>query len=188
MHRIAAALLAAAPLFASAQEAPPVDGRTRVTGQVAGSPDAGPASGVHLGFGLGVGTIAQSTGGNGGGSALRIRIGAARSPRVAFGFEGALTSRGGVQLGSYDVGATFFPWGRFFHLRGAVGLTTLDVRFRSPERGANLLAGAGLWLGSVRGANLTVNLEGQYHRTSAGDRLFQNAAASAALWLGLEWR
>jgi hypothetical protein len=138
MHRIAAALLAAAPLFASAQEAPPVDGRTRVA-EVAGSTYAGPASGVHLGFGLGAGTIAQATGGDGGGSVLRIRLGAARSPRVAFGFEGALASSSGVQLGSYDVGATFFPWGRFFHLRGAVGLTTLDVRFRSteavPERG-----------------------------------------------------
>jgi hypothetical protein len=188
MHRIAAALLTAAPLFASAQEAPPVDSRTRDAGQVARSTDAGPASGVHLGFGFGP-AISSAGGGDDSGSTLRIRIGVARSPRVAFGFEGALTSWGAAQLGSYDVGATWFPWGRFFHLRGALGLTTLDQFGRAPNRGANLLAGVGLWLGSARGANVTLNLEGQYHRTSRlGGPLLRDAAASASLWLGAEWR
>jgi hypothetical protein len=188
MHRLFVAVLAVAPFVAAAQDSSPVPADPPAARPVRDVPAAGAApSDVYLGVGLGPAVLSPERGGSGG-TAFRIRVGTARSPRVAFGFEGGLVVGDYLQLGTYDVGATFAPRQRFY-VRGAVGLTTLATRENAAERGANVLLGFGVALGSARGANLTVNVDAQYHRTSAvGGNLARSAAASASAWLGFEWR
>jgi hypothetical protein len=190
MHRIVVALLAGSPLAAATQDASAVQGGppdAPIAGEAART--AAASDGVYLGVGFGPAVLTSGAGGDGPGSAFRIRVGAARSARVAFGFEGGLAVNDNAQLGTYDVGVTFFPWERFFYVRGAVGLTTLALPDDPAERGANILLGLGVALGSAHGANLTVNVDAQYHRTSAvGHGLVDHGASSASAWLGFEWR
>ncbi len=196
MHRILFALLAASPLATAAQDASAVHGGPPTAATAGDAARAASAfHGVHLGVGAGAAVLTSGPGmltsqdGGSSGSTFRIRVGVARSPRMDFGFEGGLVVTDAAQLGSYDVGVTFFPWERFFYVRGAVGLTTLEFRRGNAERGANVLAGLGVALGSAHGANLTINIDAQYHRTSAvGDGLFAHDAGSASVWLGVEWR
>ena len=186
MHRILVALLASSPLVTAAQDASPVPGDPPAASPAADAmAAAAEPGGVYLGVGFGPTVLS----GDRVGSGFRIRVGAARSPRVAFGFEGGLASNDAGQLGSYDVGVTFFPWERFLYLRGAAGLSTVAFRNGPDERGANVLVGLGVAFGSARGPNLTVNLEAQHHRTSAAGNFFVESGASiASAWLGFEWR
>jgi len=147
MKRLLAPLLVALPLAAGAQdaaapqEAPPSSARADAAPRL--ERDGAVPGGVYAGVGLGP-VLVSGGGGDSGGTAYRVRLGVARSPRTMLGLEAGFTSRSSEDFTWYDVGATFFPWGRYLYLRGAVGLSVMtDEREARTDQGLNALAGVG---------------------------------------------
>jgi hypothetical protein len=197
MHRALAVVLAmASPVMviaevSAARDHPEDQDPAAVAVRDAPAPSANTrpaARGAYIGFGYGPALLSSTRGGGAHGSSVRVRVGVTRSSRVAFGLEGGLSANEQVQLGSYGVAATVFPWERLLYVRGGVGLTTFSFRDHPDERGANVLVGTGLALGGARGATLTVNVDAQYHRTLVTYGTGAQAATSVSTWLGVEWR
>ncbi len=187
MIRIVAAALAALPFAALAQETPPAgapDAPVALAPPAAipVTPPAPERSGVYMGFGLG---ISDSNDVGNGGTAYRVRVGVARSPRLLFGFEGGHSRDGATSLSYYDVGATFFPWRKLFFLRGGVGISSW-AHDGIAEQGANALLGLGVAIGGVKGFNVTLNLETVAHRLT-GTRGYEHNVGNPSAWIGLEW-
>ncbi len=194
MPRVLFLVLFAAPLATAAQDTAAGQSEPGTAAPAGGNEPCAVLPGVYVGAGIGGGTLSSSH--DGGATAFRFRFGAARSSRVSLGFEGGFADGHDSQLSWYDVAVTFHPWERYFYVRGGVGLTTLEgqrygsgfaLPYTYTERGPNVLAGIGLALGRRRGANVTVNLEAQYHRPSGGYSYVQDALSTTA-WLGFEWR
>lgn len=200
MLRFILALVAAAPLVGAAQDAaapgtPPGSAPVPAEAPVAApAPSQQPGrQGVYLGVGLGAASFTEGSGGE----SLRIRLGVARSPRLLFGFEGGFAVAGSRRLSFYDVGATFFPWERYFFVRGALGLTLVtrqeafSAGTQQAEQGSNLLLGLGCAFSGRPGLNLSVNLEALHHRTAqagTGDlSLGDRGDTIISGWLGLDW-
>ena len=117
--------------------------------------------------------------GNGAGTAVRLRFGLARSPRLLFGLEGGYLEGQSRHVSFYDVGATFFPWKTYFFVRGALGLSVISrpgwvgipgtltaARVSETSQGPNALLGLGCAFSGRPGLNLSINLELQHHLTS----------------------
>lgn len=153
---------------------------------------------AYLGAGLGPSALSE---GNGVGTAVRLRFGLARSPRLMFGLEGGYLEGQSRNVSFYDVGATFFPWERFFFLRGALGLsvvsrpgwvgfpgTATSAQIRETSQGPNALLGLGCAFGGRPGFALSLNFELQHHLTSPDTGPYgREGLTTATAWLGLDW-
>lgn len=186
-----AALLLAPPFAAAAQDG------TSAASDPSPAADAGPAreapgSGrVYVGVGVGA-SVLGGGGSDRKGAGWRLRLGLPRSPRLDLGLEAGFTSGAQVDVTSFDVGATFFPWARRLYVRGAAGLSLLsrlaalgpgEPTAWASEQGVNLLVGVGVALGRPA---LTLNLEGQSHFTSLGAGEIRRVAVGS-VWLGVDW-
>jgi hypothetical protein len=187
MARLLTALLVALPLSAGAQDAaaPEAAPGTPARAEPAPPPerDGAEPGRVYAGVGLGP-VLVSGGGGESDGTAYRVRLGVARSPRTTLGLEAGFSSRPREDFTWCDVGATFFPWGRYLYLRGAVGLSVRsEEREGRTDQGLNALAGVGAAIGRPRGVTVSINVEAQSHAMGGGtDRV---GAVSA--WLGLDW-
>ncbi len=130
----------------------------------------------------------------GGGDLRRIRLGVVRSPRLLVGFEGAFLEDGKYDEANYDVGVTFFPWERWFFVRGAVGATVRSTSVpqvagapADDGQGVNLLLGLGSAFTGRRGFNLALNLEFLTYAFGPGSITGESPRLGGYAWLGLDW-
>jgi hypothetical protein len=186
-----------------------------VTLLAASTPDAAPAASdgpaavapdrpevrnqAYLGAGLGPGALFEGNGAAG--TAVRLRFGLARSPRLMFGLEGGYLEAQSRHVSFYDIGATFFPWERFFFVRGALGLSVINrpgwvgspgtptaALISETSQGPNALLGLGCAFGGRPGLSLSLNLELQHHLTSPVTGTYgREGLTTATAWLGLDW-
>jgi len=189
MIRIIAALIAAAPLAATARDVPATMPPASETSPAAPTPaDSGRREGLYVGVGTGATYLGGSLATTRKTAAmLTIRAGMARSERLLLGVEGAFARSAYEQVSYVDLGATWFPWRRWAFVRGALGVTTIAHQDATTERGPNLLVGLGLEVGRPSGASVTLNAEAQLHEVAVAGESAGRPRATASAWIGVDW-
>jgi hypothetical protein len=206
MRKIAAALLAALPLVAAAEDVGPT---------TSPDPEAPRRDAWYAGFGLaggggqvtaagGTATFKQILGGSPTNVALRVEAGKTLTPRLLLGldvtaFNSAIRESeysASITIVNADAMVTWFPMERGLFLRGGLGLSRYAYQVSlagatgsAGTNGVNAAAGLGyaFWLGDS--FNLTVGLDasGQWWGDHDGGTTGPRTSSFWALGVGLDW-